>query len=69
MVMRKVANLKDDHQSSGDSMNEMGFNADVIEAVLAHSDKNKVRKAYNRSTYLSQRDEFMSWWGDHIYLT
>jgi hypothetical protein len=32
-------------------MNEAGFNADVIEAALAHSDKNEVRRAYNRSTY------------------
>jgi hypothetical protein len=31
-------------------MNEVSFNADVIEASLAHSDKNEVRKAYNSST-------------------
>jgi hypothetical protein len=29
-------------------MNEAGLNADVIEAALAHSDKNEVRRAYNR---------------------
>lgn len=45
------------------AMNEAGFNADVIEAALAHSDKNEVRKAYNRSTYLAQRIELMKWWG------
>lgn len=45
------------------AMNEAGFNSDVIEASLAHSDKNEVRKAYNRSTYLSQRIELMHWWG------
>lgn len=50
------------------AMNEMGFNADVIEAALAHSDKNEVRKAYNRTTYLSQRCELMAWWGDCIYV-
>lgn len=50
------------------AMNEMGFNADVIEAALAHSDKNEVRKAYNRSTYLSQRCELMAWWGEYIYV-
>ncbi|MCD7090279.1 integrase, partial [Klebsiella quasipneumoniae subsp. quasipneumoniae] len=38
------------------------FNPDVIEAALAHSDKNEVRKAYNRSTYLEQRKELMTWW-------
>ncbi len=48
------------------AMNEAGFNADVIEAALAHSDKNEVRKAYNRSTYLKQRIELMDWWGDLV---
>jgi integrase len=48
------------------AMNEAGFNADVIEAALAHSDKNEVRKAYNRSTYLAQRIELMKWWGEEI---
>jgi integrase len=45
------------------TLNEEGFNADVIEAALAHSDKNEVRRAYNRSTYLSNRVELMDWWG------
>jgi integrase len=45
------------------AMNEAGFNADVIEAALAHSDKNEVRRAYNRSDYLEHRKEMMSWWG------
>lgn len=45
------------------AMNEEGFNPDVIEAALAHSDKNEVRRAYNRSTYLEQRIELMAWWG------
>lgn len=49
------------------AMNEAGFNADVIEAALAHSDKNEVRKAYNRSIYLKQRVELMNWWGNEIY--
>ena len=33
------------------AMNEAGFNSDVIEAALAHSDKNEVRIAYNRAIY------------------
>lgn len=48
------------------AMNEAGFNPDVIEAALAHSDKNEVRKAYNRSTYFTQRIELMYWWGVFI---
>lgn len=48
------------------AMNEAGLNSDVIEAALAHSEKNEVRKAYNRSTYLNQRIELMKWWGKHV---
>lgn len=44
------------------ALNEAGFNSDVIEAALAHSDKNEVRRAYNRSTYLKQRIDLMNWW-------
>lgn len=47
------------------ALNEQGFNADVIEAALAHSDKNEVRRAYNRSTYLNKRIELMNWWGEY----
>lgn len=48
------------------AMNEECFNPDVIEAALAHSDKNEVRRAYNRSIYLEQRKELMDWWGKTI---
>ncbi len=50
------------------AMNEQGFNADVIEAALSHSDKNEVRRAYNRSTYLNKRNELMNWWGMKVKL-
>lgn len=51
------------------AMNEAGHNADVIEAALAHADKNEVRRAYNRSLYLEQREKLMQWWGNFIYLS
>lgn len=44
------------------AMNEAGLNADVIEASLAHYDKNEVRRAYNRSTYLAARYDLMNRW-------
>lgn len=44
------------------ALNEEGLNSDVIESALAHSDKNEVRKAYNRSIYLEQCKELMAWW-------
>ncbi len=49
------------------AMNEAEFNADMIEAALAHCDKNEVRRAYNRSTYLEQRRTLMDWWGAEVY--
>lgn len=48
------------------ALNEAGFNPDVIEAALAHSDKNEVRRAYNRSTYLEKRVDLMDWWGKFV---
>lgn len=48
------------------AMNEAGFNFDVVEAALAHSDKNEVRRAYNCTTYLAKRYELMSWWGNKV---
>lgn len=48
------------------TLNEQEFNPDVIEAALAHVDKNYVRKTYNRAEYLKHRIELMTWWSDHI---
>ena len=48
------------------TLNEKGFDSDVIEAALAHTDRNQIRKAYNRSDYLNSRRKLMSWWSDHI---
>jgi integrase len=47
-------------------LNEQGFDADVIEAALAHTGKNEVRNAYNRSNYLERRNPVMIWWSDYI---
>jgi len=48
------------------TLNEEGFNHDVIEACLAHVDKNEVRAAYNRAEYIERRKKVMNWWSDHI---
>lgn len=48
------------------TLNEQGFDPDVIEAALSHGDKNQVRSAYNRAQYLEKRKIMMSWWSDHI---
>ena len=47
-------------------LNEMGFDADVIERQLAHAERNKVRAAYHRSEYLPERRKMMQQWGDYL---
>lgn len=51
---------------SSTTLNEEGFNPDVIEAALAHSDTNELRRAYNRSVFLQQRVELMLWRGNFV---
>jgi integrase len=48
------------------TLNEQGFDPDVIEAALSHVDKNEVRRAYNRAEYLERRRSLMAWWSEHI---
>lgn len=48
------------------TLNEQGFDGDVIEAALAHVDKNEVRRAYNRAEYIERRQKLMYWWSEHI---
>lgn len=48
------------------TLNEQGFDHDVIEACLAHVDSNEVRAAYNRAEYIERRKKVMAWWSDHI---
>lgn len=47
-------------------LNEMGWDADVIERQLAHAERNKVRAAYNRAQYLTERRRMMQAWADHL---
>ena len=48
------------------TLNEQGFDGDVIEAALAHVDKNEVRRAYNRAEYIERRRKLMYWWSENI---
>ncbi|MDF3217025.1 DUF4102 domain-containing protein [Mesorhizobium sp. M7A.F.Ca.CA.001.09.2.1] len=45
-------------------LNARKYDPDVIEAVLAHQDKNAIRRTYNRATYWEQRVTLMHEWGD-----
>lgn len=48
------------------TLNEQGFDAELIEAALAHTDENQVRSAYNRADYFERRKPMMEWWSNHI---
>jgi integrase len=47
-------------------LNEMGWPPDVIERQLAHVERNRVRAAYNRALYLSDRVRMMAAWADYL---
>jgi len=47
-------------------LNNRRFDAEVIEAALAHQDTNPVRRAYNRATYWDQRVKLMQEWADLV---
>lgn len=47
-------------------LNEMGFHPDVIERQLAHKEANKIRAAYNRARYLTERTKMMQHWADFL---
>jgi hypothetical protein len=38
----------------------------VIERQLAHAERNEVRAAYHRATYMKDRAELMQWWADYL---
>lgn len=42
------------------------FDADIIEAALAHSDGNQIRSIYNRATYDADRTRLAQWWADYL---
>lgn len=41
------------------------WNADAIEAALAHIEPNAVRRAYARGDYWDERVKMMTWWADY----
>jgi integrase len=48
-------------------LNESGkWNADAIEAQLAHVENDAVRRAYHRADYWSERVSMMAYWADYL---
>jgi integrase len=46
--------------------NEAGWTSDVIEKQLAHEERNSVRAAYNRASWMPERTKLMAWWAEHL---
>ena len=46
--------------------NEHGKDSDVVEALLAHVEKDKVRGAYNRAEYTEKKRELIQWYADYL---
>jgi integrase len=71
-ALRRMGYPKDEmtahgfRSSASTILNERGFNADVIEAALAHQDEDDTRRAYNRTTYLPERVKLMQEWADML---
>jgi integrase len=51
------------------SLNEPGFDGDIIEVALAHTGDNEIRNAYNRADYMKRRIPLINWWSEHIEKT
>ena len=47
-------------------LHEQGWNRDVIERQLAHSEQNSVRAAYNYAEHLPERRQMMQAWADYL---
>jgi integrase len=48
-------------------LNESGkWPVDVVELQLAHVERNKVRRVYNRAERWAERVALMQWWADHL---
>lgn len=69
-ALRRIGYTKDEVTAHGfrvtasTILNSRGYDPDVIEAVLAHQDKNVIRRTYNRSLYWDQRAKLMQDWAD-----
>ncbi|GAL13913.1 phage integrase [Vibrio astriarenae] len=48
------------------TLHSEGFEHIVIEACLAHREKNSVSAAYNHSDYFERRKPVNHWWSDHL---
>jgi integrase len=72
-ALRRMGFAKDEMTGHGfravasSLLNESGkWNADAIEAQLAHVENDAVRRAYHRADYWSERVSMMAYWADYL---
>jgi len=71
-ALRRMGYRKDEVTAHGfrvtasSILNSRGYDPDVIEAVLAHQDRNAIRRTYNRATYWEQRIVLLREWADFL---
>ncbi len=69
-ALRRLDIAQDEHcahgfrSSASTMLHEMGFPSHIIEAQLAHAERNAVKAAYCRAEYLPERRRMMQRWGD-----
>lgn len=71
-ALRRLGYTKDEMTGHGfrsmasTLLHELGFPHAVIEAQLAHGERNKVSAAYNYAKYLPERKKMMRFWADYL---
>ena len=71
-ALRRLGYTKDEMVAHGfrtmasTRLHEMGWPSHVIEAQLAHIDRNSVRAVYNKAEYLQERKKMMQAWADYL---
>ncbi len=71
-ALRRMGYTKDEMTAHGframasTLLHENGFDTDHIEMQLAHTERNRVKAAYNHAEYLEQRTKMMQWWANYL---
>jgi integrase len=47
-------------------LNELGYEADIIELQLAHTNKDRIRATYNKAKWMDKRIAMMQDWADYL---
>jgi hypothetical protein len=50
-------------------LHDMGFRSEIIERQLAHQERSKTKRRYNRALYLEERRQMMQAWADYLEAT